>query len=74
MLLMPCGSIHTFWMRFAIDVVMLDRNCRVLAVRQRVRPWRIVTAVRGTHSILELPAGSATASCGAALRLVQVNL
>ncbi len=73
LLLIPGGSIHTFWMRFAIDVVMLDRDLTVLDVRREVRPWRIVKAVPGTHAILELPAGTAAVSCGATLRLVQVE-
>jgi hypothetical protein len=60
LLLVPCGSIHTCWMRFAIDVVYLDRSGTVLAVRRGVRPWRMAIAPRGTHAVLELAAGSAT--------------
>ena len=57
LLLVPCGSIHTMWMRFAIDVAMLDRSGRVLYVRRAVRPWRYVHAPRGTHAVLETAAG-----------------
>jgi uncharacterized membrane protein (UPF0127 family) len=55
----PCGSIHTWGMRYAIDVLFLDRERRVLAVDQRIRPWRVVIAPRGTHVVVELPVGAA---------------
>ena len=71
LLLVPCASIHTFWMRFAIDVVMLDRDYRVLELRRAVWPWRIVKAVRGTHAILEMAAGTAGMEPGAALQLTR---
>ena len=60
LLLVPCSSIHTFWMRFAIDVVFLDDQGVVLGWRSGVRPWRVVAPVRGAHAILEVPAGSTT--------------
>jgi uncharacterized membrane protein (UPF0127 family) len=37
-------------------VVFLDRAGTVVAVRQHVRPWRIVLPVAGAHAVLELPA------------------
>jgi uncharacterized membrane protein (UPF0127 family) len=43
-------------MRFAIDLVYLDRRNRVRKVRSAVGPWR-VSACLTAHSILELPAG-----------------
>ncbi len=42
----PCSSIHTCFMRFSIDVWMLDRQGRVLKCRRRVRPWRLAIAPR----------------------------
>jgi uncharacterized membrane protein (UPF0127 family) len=69
LLLVPCPSVHTFFMRFAIDVVLLDRGGRVVAVRRGVRPWRVVLPVRGAHAALELPAGSCRLEEGAALHL-----
>jgi|SRR5215204_1590375 len=58
LLLQPAGSVHTAFMRFAIDVVFLDRDLRVLRVAASVRPWRAV-AQRGAKAVLELPAGAA---------------
>lgn len=43
-------------MRFAIDVVFLDRELRVLAIRHNLRPWRMASRFRA-HSALELAAG-----------------
>jgi uncharacterized membrane protein (UPF0127 family) len=58
LLLRPAGSVHTAFMRFAIDVVFLDRELRVLRVAPSVPPWRLV-AQRGAKAVLELPAGAA---------------
>ena len=51
-----CRSIHTFGMRFAIDVLFLDGAGRVLECREAVGPRRILTH-RGARSVVELPAG-----------------
>jgi uncharacterized membrane protein (UPF0127 family) len=56
LLLSPSSSVHTFFMRFSIDVVFLDRSLRVVGVSPNVRPWRLA-ACRGTRRVLELPAG-----------------
>ena len=58
LLLEPCGSVHTLFMRFPIDVVFLDRELSVVAVRQEVRPWRTAGA-RGAKVALELATGEA---------------
>lgn len=69
MLVVPCSSVHTLFVRFALDLVMLDRSGQVVAVRKHVRPWRIVLPVRRSHAILELPAGAAHVQLGDRLRL-----
>ena len=56
LLIRPTWSIHTWFMRFAIDVVFLDRELRVLKIKQQLRPWR-AAARWHAHSALELPAG-----------------
>ena len=53
----PTNAIHTFFMRFAIDVVFAARNGTVVAVRKSLRPWRIAVAPRAFCAI-ELEAGS----------------
>ena len=54
----PCEAVHTIGMRFAIDLVYLDRKMRVRKVRNKVGPWRL-SACMVAHSVLELPAGTA---------------
>jgi uncharacterized membrane protein (UPF0127 family) len=61
LLLRPTGSVHTFFMRFPIDVVFVDRDWKVLSVRHELRPWRVAGA-RGAVAALELPAGAAAAA------------
>ena len=58
LLLVPARAIHTWGMRFAIDVVFLDADLRVLRVVRGLRPWRCAAA-RGARAVLELPAGGA---------------
>jgi uncharacterized protein len=57
MWIVPCESVHTFFMRFPIDLVYIDRKQRVRKVRSSVPPWRL-SACLYAHSILELPAGT----------------
>jgi len=59
--IVPCESVHSFFMKFAIDLVYLDRNKKVRKVRHRMVPWRL-SACLTAHSILELPAGVVAAS------------
>lgn len=71
MLLVPCAGIHTFWMRFPIDVVFLSEQGVVLDVRRAVAPWRIVTAPKGAYAVLEMNADSASVLPGAHLQIVR---
>lgn len=53
----PCEAVHTFWMRFPIDLVYLDRKKRIRKLRGELRPWRL-SACLSAHSVLELPSGT----------------
>jgi uncharacterized membrane protein (UPF0127 family) len=55
----PCSSVHMFGMRFAIDVVFVGADDRVVSVVEDLRPWRATWPVRGARAALELPAGTA---------------
>ena len=57
-LLRPCASVHTMFMRFPIDVVFCDRDLRVLAVAAAVPKWRM-RGQRGAKVAIELAAGEA---------------
>ena len=54
----PCNSIHMFFMRFAIDVVFLDKQRRVKKVMLNLKPWRISPIVFGARTVVELPSGT----------------
>lgn len=56
LLLRPASAIHTFFMRFPIDAVFLDRDWRVVGIADDVAPWR-TAARKGAKAVLELPAG-----------------
>jgi uncharacterized membrane protein (UPF0127 family) len=56
-LLLPrTSSVHTHFMRFAIDVVFLDDEGRIARIVPALRPWRFAAA-KGAGSVLELAAG-----------------
>ena len=56
--LKDCNSIHTFFMRYAIDVLFTDRNLRVVKIIPSMLPNRISPIVFKAHSVIELPAGT----------------
>jgi uncharacterized membrane protein (UPF0127 family) len=58
LLIQPAPSIHTFFMRFPIDVVFLAKNGEVMKVAPNVGPWRM-RSCRRAFAVLELPAGEA---------------
>lgn len=58
MLIDAAPSVQMFFMRFPIDVVFLDRDWKIVAIRHRLRPWRVAGARRAVAA-LELPAGAA---------------
>ena len=55
--IIPCESVHTFFMKFPIDLVYLDRKHRIKKVCDSVPAWRLSVCL-SAHSILELPAGT----------------
>lgn len=59
LLLAPCASIHMCFMRFAIDAVYLDDDCRILKIAPHLLPWLGLSCCRGAWGCLELPAGAA---------------
>lgn len=55
--IVPCQGIHTWGMKFPIDVLYLDRKKTVRKLQRAVRPWRLSVCL-WAHSVLELPAGA----------------
>jgi uncharacterized protein len=58
----PCNSVHMLGMRFAIDVIHLDRSGKVVRIVPSLRPNRLGPLVWRSHIVLELPAGTAQAT------------
>lgn len=56
-ILRPCSSIHTFFMRFPLDVVFLDREQRVVKVVRALKAHRLAAA-KGARDAIEMEAGS----------------
>ena len=55
--IIPCRAIHTMGMRFAIDLIYLDRRNRVRKIRHSVPAWRMSLCMNA-HSVVELAAGT----------------
>lgn len=55
--IVPCPMIHTFFMKFPIDVLFLDSDLTVRRVIEDLRPWRLSPWVLSARSVLELKGG-----------------
>jgi len=62
LLLSPCFSVQTFFMRFPIDVIFVDRESRVVKVVPALAPFRLALGGRGARDALEVAAGTAARS------------
>ena len=54
LLFYKCNSIQTFWMRFAVDVIFLDKNNKILALFTGLKPFRVTQFIKGADKALEL--------------------
>ena|SRR5438477_11835351 len=52
----PANAIHTIGMLFSFDVVMIDKDFRVVSAKELVRPFRVILPKLRAESVLELPA------------------
>jgi uncharacterized protein len=59
---LPLMWMHMFFMRFAIDIVFLNHDNRVLRINHSLHPWRVSSMVFGARRALELEAGAAVRS------------
>ena len=58
LLIIPCNSVHTFFMKFPIDVVFLNFKNQVMVSHENVEPNKVLWPVKEAKGVLELPAGS----------------
>ena len=62
LLFKQCASLHTFFMRFPIDVLFVDKSGKVLKVADGVKPFKLVAAPLKAYYAIELPAGAVSRS------------
>jgi len=62
LIIKPCTSVHTAFMRFTIDVLYVDASGQVVKAVPELKPFRLSGARRGAHSVIELPKGSIASS------------
>ena len=58
LLIRPCQGVHMQWMRYALDIVFLDDEGRVVALYHGLRPWRFSRTHKDAACALELPEGT----------------
>jgi uncharacterized membrane protein (UPF0127 family) len=73
LLIVPCRSIHTHWMRFAIDIVMMNRDGIVVERHPGVRPWRMLVGDISVAYVLEIAAGGVSCCVGDQLKIEAIG-
>lgn len=74
LLLYPCSAVHTFFMNFPIDLLLVDKEWRVVDICQMMQPGSVSAYAKGAVFCVELPAGvidSSTTSAGDQLLLLE---
>jgi hypothetical protein len=61
LIIAPSNAVHTFFMRFSIDVLFVRKDGQVVGLRHAVRPWRIAVSPRA-YAVIELEAGTLAAT------------
>lgn len=56
--IVPCQSIHMFYMTYAIDAIFLNKSCIVIACEKSIKPWHMSGFYTKAHGCLELPEGT----------------
>jgi len=57
LLIVPCRSVHTHWMRFSIDIAVVNREGLVVKVLSGIEPWRVVWGGPEAYVVVEAAAG-----------------
>lgn len=71
----PCNSIHTFFMRFKIDVLFLDSSNRIIQIYKEMPPWRLTRIFFKASKVLELKSGTipSNTKIGDQLEVICIN-
>jgi len=62
LVIVPCNSVHMFWMRYPLDIVFASASGEVLGVVENLRPWRMTRVYWGARYAIELPVGAIAAT------------
>lgn len=54
----PCSSIHTFFMRFDIDVLFVDADMVILKKVENLKPWKVIFPVKNCRYVIEAKSGA----------------
>lgn len=57
LLISPCRSIHTFFMRYSLDIIFLNSDNKIIKIIRDMKPWRLTWFYFRAKKTLELPAG-----------------
>ncbi|HOV79624.1 MAG TPA: DUF192 domain-containing protein [Bacillota bacterium] len=74
MILMPCKSVHTFFMSFPIDVIFLDKEAVVIKILEKMKPFRFSPVIPRAEISVELPAGCLAHTCTREGHCLQINI
>lgn len=58
LILSPCNNVHTFFMRFNLDLIFINKEEVVTKVVENLPPWKISHFVLNASTVIELPAGT----------------
>ncbi|MCL4376902.1 MAG: DUF192 domain-containing protein [Actinobacteria bacterium] len=53
-----CSSIHTFWMRYKIDLIFLDRKNKIIKLYENFKQFRFTPVIKNACKVIELPAST----------------
>lgn len=72
LILYPCNCIHTFFMKFPIDVLFVNKDAAILHTFENMKPFRFSPIIRASYMVVELPAGRLSSTGTAAGNHVQL--
>lgn len=55
--IIPCNEIHTFFMKYSIDVLYLDKDKKIVHIDEEMEPGKIGKKIKNAISVVELPGG-----------------
>jgi uncharacterized protein len=74
--LVPCSSIHTFFMKYRIDILYLNKKNVIVGIEEKLKPGKLGKSFRNVSSVIELPAGkvgSTSVRVGQVVAFVECN-